>query len=165
MTIRYTPLKIIYSYNLDFTITPNSYFKVPVTDKWVNEIKKVWQDAESTLKMINERIKCFYDRSVKDTPEFKPGDKVCKNIKQSWPNWKLQDCWLGPFKILERIGLVDTKEIRSILCSMLNCSLNIRKNGYCHYGHNGCYGYYDKVPILTAIIAATFYFFVHYDPL
>ena len=37
-----------------------------------------------------------------------------------------------------------------------------------HYGYNGCYGCYGcygKVPILTAIIAATFYFFVHYDPL
>jgi hypothetical protein len=103
----------MYGYNLEFTVTPpNSSSKVPVADEWANEIKEVWQDAKSTLKMVNERMKCFYDRSVKDAPEFKLGDKVWldgKNIKQSQLNWKLQDCRLGPFEILEWIGLVDYK--------------------------------------------------------
>jgi hypothetical protein len=49
---------------------------------------------------------------VKDVPEFKPGDKVwldAKNIKQSRPMQKLSDRRLGPFEVLEKVGVVDYK--------------------------------------------------------
>jgi len=59
MTTGHTPFKIIYNYNLKFIITFNSSFKVLVADEQENEIKK---------EMLNERMKCFYDRSIKDAP-------------------------------------------------------------------------------------------------
>jgi len=66
----------MYGYDLEFTIAPNSSSKVLVANEWANEIQEIRWEAENVLRMTNERIKCFFNRSVKDAPEYKVGDKV-----------------------------------------------------------------------------------------
>jgi hypothetical protein len=59
------------------------------------------------LRIVNERMKKFYDRGVKEAPKFKKGDLVwleAKNIHQKRPNKKFSDRRLGPFKVIEKVG-------------------------------------------------------------
>jgi len=88
-TTGHTPFKVMYGYDLEFTVAPNSSSKVPAADERANEMREVRQETESTLRMVNERMKRFFDRNVKDAPEYQVGDKVWldgSNIKQSRPN-------------------------------------------------------------------------------
>ena len=108
----HSPFKVLYGYNPDFTIHPNSMSVIPAADERVDQMKEARDDAENTLKMVNERMKRFYDKGVKEAPQYKIGDKVwldAKNLKQRRPSQKLSDRRLGPFEILEKIGEVNYK--------------------------------------------------------
>jgi hypothetical protein len=73
-------------------------------------MKEAREDAESMLRMANERMKRYYDKNIKDAPQFKKGDLVwleAKNIHQKRPNKKLSDRRLGPFEVLEKTGDVN----------------------------------------------------------
>jgi hypothetical protein len=93
-------------------------------------MKEAREDAESMLCMANERMKRYYDRNIKNAPQFKKGDLVwleAKNIHQKRPNKKLSDRRLGPFEVLEKTGDINYRlnshqNIKYILCSMLNYS-------------------------------------------
>jgi hypothetical protein len=76
----------------------------------MNEMKEAREDAESMLRMENEQMKCYYDKNVKDTPQFKEGNLVwleAKNIHQKRSNKKLSDRRLGPFTVMEKISDVN----------------------------------------------------------
>lgn len=66
-----SPFKVLYGYNPDFTISPNSTLMVPTADERLNEIKNAQKDAKAMLEIANENIKHFYDKGVKDAPEYK----------------------------------------------------------------------------------------------
>jgi hypothetical protein len=40
----------------------------------MNKMKEAQEDAESMLRMANEWMKRYYDKNVKDAPQFKEGD-------------------------------------------------------------------------------------------
>jgi len=44
---------------------------VPTADERLNEIKNAQKDAKAMLEIANENIKHFYDKGVKDAPEYK----------------------------------------------------------------------------------------------
>jgi len=104
------PFKVLYGYNPEFTISPNSVSNIPAADEQMNEMKEAREDAESMLRMANERMKRYYDKNIKDVPQFKEGDLVwleAKNIHQRRPNKKLSDRRLGPFTVMEKISDVN----------------------------------------------------------
>jgi hypothetical protein len=106
----HSPFKVLYGYNPDFTISPNSASNVPAADERSNEMKEAREDAEAMLRMANERMKRYYDRNIKEAPQFKKGDLVwleAKNIRQKRPNKKLSDRRLGPFEVIEKTGDVN----------------------------------------------------------
>jgi hypothetical protein len=85
---------------------------IPDADDRLNEMKKAQEEAKSTLEIANEHMKHFYDHRINNAPEFKPGDKVwldAKNVKQCRPSAKLSNRRLGPFEVLEKVGIVDYK--------------------------------------------------------
>jgi hypothetical protein len=112
MATGHSPFHILYGYNPEFIISPNSSNMIPDANDRLNEMKKAQEEAKSTLEIMNECMKCFYNHGVKNTPEFKPGDKVwldARNIKQHRPSAKLSDRRLSPFEVLEKVGMVDYK--------------------------------------------------------
>jgi hypothetical protein len=81
----HSPFKLLYGYNPEILIHPNLNSTNPTADERIDMLKEAQEDAKSTLQLVNERMKKFYDRGVKDTPTFKKGDKVwlnTKNIRQ-----------------------------------------------------------------------------------
>ncbi|KAG2085770.1 uncharacterized protein F5147DRAFT_588782, partial [Suillus discolor] len=77
----HSPFKILYGYNPEFTFSPISNSKVPAADERVDAMREAKEDADSMLRMANERMKRFYDKGVKDAPQFEKGDMVWLNTK------------------------------------------------------------------------------------
>src|ERR1700709_2193988 len=107
-----SPFKTIYGYNPEFITSPNSNSTIPAADEIADEIGKAQEDVKSTLEIVNERMKRFFDHGVKNAPQFEIGDQVwldAKNIKQRRPSVKLSDRRLGPFEVLEKVGELNYK--------------------------------------------------------
>ncbi|MBW0554671.1 hypothetical protein O181_094386 [Austropuccinia psidii MF-1] len=63
----------------------------------------VKEELESAIRILKE----YADRNRGVPPDFQHGDKVwltSKNIKTQRPTKKLSERWLGPFKVLKKIG-------------------------------------------------------------
>ena len=61
---------------------------------------------EASLKMAVETIKQFYDQTKEESIWYKKGDKVwleTTNIITKHPIKKLDNKYLGPFEILEKV--------------------------------------------------------------
>jgi len=81
----HSPFKVLYGYDPEFVVSPNSHSKVPVAEERMNTLKDMKEDAESILRINNERMKHFYDKGVSEAPLFEKGDLVwldAKNIHQ-----------------------------------------------------------------------------------
>ena len=62
---------------------------------------------EANLKMVVETIKQFYDQTKGESIQYKKGDKVwleVTNITTKYSIKKLDNKYLEPFKILEKVG-------------------------------------------------------------
>jgi len=71
-------------------------------------IEEVWQLVKEESNLSQTRIADFADRKRKPAPVYYPGDFVFLNgkaIKTRRPSEKLDHKNLGPFKVLERVGL------------------------------------------------------------
>jgi len=55
---------------------PQTEYKSQSAKDFVNEIKKVHQEAESSLKQAAKTMKKFHDRKKGDTCKYSVGDKV-----------------------------------------------------------------------------------------
>ena len=61
---------------------------------------------EVSLKMVAETMKRFYNQTKKESIQYKKGDKVwpeTTNITTKHPMKKLDNKYLGPFEILEKV--------------------------------------------------------------
>ena len=82
-------------------------FKNETVEEFVERMKKLREEAESSLKAAQEMMKRYYDRKRSDSKKYKVGDKVWLegyHIHTDRPMKKLDDKRYGPFKILEKIG-------------------------------------------------------------
>ena len=62
---------------------------------------------EASLKIAMETIKQFYNQTKEESIQYKKGDKVwleATNVTTKCPIKKLDNKYLGPFKILEKVG-------------------------------------------------------------
>jgi len=72
--------------------------KVQAVDEFVNELKKIQEEAEAALRKARGDMKRFADRTHAHTPEYKEGDQVwlsTKNLNINRPSRKLTKRQLG----------------------------------------------------------------------
>src|SRR5437762_1891197 len=80
---------------------------VPATKEWVNKVKEIQTELKATLKVAQKRQVKAYDEKHKATLPFKVGEKVWllrHHMRMKQPSDKLDDKWLGLFKIKEVIS-------------------------------------------------------------
>jgi hypothetical protein len=73
-------------------------------------LRKLYTQLARDIDFINLRIKKYYDDHHREGPNLKEGEKVYllrRNIKTKRPSNKLDHLRLGPFKIKEKLGLVN----------------------------------------------------------
>ena len=70
-------------------------------------MSKVWKEVETSLKMAVETIKWFYDRTKRESIQYKKGNKVwleATNVTTKRFMKKLDNKSLESFEILEKVG-------------------------------------------------------------
>ncbi|MBW0491574.1 hypothetical protein O181_031289 [Austropuccinia psidii MF-1] len=75
--------------------------------KFSTKIQSVQQAVKEESESAIRRFKKYADRNRTIPPDFQPGHKVwlaSKNIKPTRPTKKLSERWLGPFKVIKKIG-------------------------------------------------------------
>ena len=76
------------------------------------ELKQVHNQLTETIKETNEKVRQQANKSRKDGPQLKKGDKVyllTRNLKTKRPSKKLDHVKVGPFLIIEERGPVNYK--------------------------------------------------------
>src|SRR6266702_2339546 len=72
----------------------------------IEEIMELYKNLRNTARIVQERIKKYYNKKRSKGPALKGGDKVWllyKNFKSRQLSKKLDYIKLGPFKIVEKI--------------------------------------------------------------
>jgi hypothetical protein len=103
-----SPFYANYGYHPRFTLKVTDHSMVPVAEDRVLQLQQLHKDLVSALTKAQERYKKFFDRKVKESPQFNTNDKVwllSHNITTARPSRKLDHKRLGPFKIIKKIGL------------------------------------------------------------
>ena len=70
-------------------------------------MNKVQEKVKASLKMAMETMKQFYNQTKGESIQYKKGDKVwfeVTNVTIKYPMKKLNNKYLGPFEILEKVG-------------------------------------------------------------
>ena len=102
-----SPFFALYGYNPEFAVSPPTAFpKIPEAERRLEELREVQKEAQAALEVAADRMKRYYDHSVRGAPEFKPGDLVwldARNISLERAR-KLSPRRLGPYKVKRRIG-------------------------------------------------------------
>ena len=107
-----TPFFANYGKNLNSFLQPR---EGPNTEKALvkaKELKQVYNQLTETIKETNEKVRQQADKSRKDGPQLKKGDKVyllTRNLKIKRPSKKLDHVKVGPFLIIEERGPVNYK--------------------------------------------------------
>jgi len=71
-------------------------------EEFVNELKKIQEEAEAALCKAHDDMKRFADRTCTHVPEYKEGDQVwlsTKNLNINQPLRKLTERQIGPYTI------------------------------------------------------------------
>lgn len=84
---------------------------MPITESaeaFASRMERVREDASAALAKAASTMKRYYDQRHSRAPEYKIGDLVyleASHLRTDRPSRKLDDRRLGPFKILEKVGL------------------------------------------------------------
>lgn len=81
--------------------------KVPAAEDLAEKLKEVNAETKAMINMAQERYKEQADKHRAQDPEFAVGDMVWlnrKNIETNRPSKKLDWKYLGPYKVIERVG-------------------------------------------------------------
>jgi Chromo (CHRromatin Organisation MOdifier) domain len=109
-TIKCSPFYANYGYNLRFTIDlwfPQSAISAPAAAELANKLKTLYEDLIETVTLVQNDQAHYYDAKHKRI-EFQKGDHVwlsSTNVHTKCLNKKLDWKRLGPFTIIEKIGL------------------------------------------------------------
>ena len=64
------------------------------------------RNLHESAKLVQERMKRYYNQKVSEGPDLKEGDKVyllTKNFESKWPSKKLDYVKMGLFKIISKV--------------------------------------------------------------
>jgi transposase InsO family protein len=102
-----SPFKATYGYEPKTSLTPRQAKKTSETAKEkVEKLMQLHQNLQKTAKLVQERMKKYYDQKVSEGPDLKEGDKVyllTKNFESKRPSKKLDHVRMGPFKIVSKV--------------------------------------------------------------
>ncbi len=102
--------KANYRYKLRILLTLRQMKKTSInTKERIEEIIELYKNLRNTAKLVQERIKRYYDKKRSKGLALKEGDKVqllYRNFKSRQLSKKLNYIKLGPFKIVEKISEV-----------------------------------------------------------
>jgi hypothetical protein len=76
-------------------------------DDFAHQMQDIQEEASSALKIAQEQMERYYDRTRGISRNYQVGDKVWlegNDISTDRPSKKLEDKRYGPFKILEQVG-------------------------------------------------------------
>ncbi|KAG8703852.1 hypothetical protein FRC09_003909 [Ceratobasidium sp. 395] len=102
-----SPFYACYGFHPRFAVGDNSIGDVPAADDRANWLKTNYDELKAALDLSNEKIKEYYDRKHRAPENIKVGAKVwlsSKDITTNRPSKKLAAKWLGPFKVLKKVG-------------------------------------------------------------
>jgi len=94
------------NFNISLRPTDDKHVDISATD-FAHKLSLTHQILRQELASSADRMKRFYDRSRQEAPSFEPGDKVwlsTRNIVTRRKAKKLDHRFIGPFKVLEKIG-------------------------------------------------------------
>ena len=76
--------------------------------EFVERMKRVQEEAEATLKKMQEEMKRYADRNRREMEKWKKGDQVILSIKDLVLKerlvWKLVERYVGPYEIEEVVS-------------------------------------------------------------
>jgi len=102
-----SPFKTNYKYALRTLLSPRQAKKSnKIGKKRAEKLMVLHKELCESAKMVQERMKLYYNRKKSEGPDLKKGDKVWllhKNFKSQQPSKKLDYIKLGPFRIIARI--------------------------------------------------------------
>jgi len=108
-----SPFKANYGYEPRTSLSPRQAKKTSSTAKQRMEtLMNLHANLTETAKVVQQRMKRYYDAKRSEGPDLKEGDKVWllhKNFKSRRPSKKLDHVRLGPFEIIQRISPVTFK--------------------------------------------------------
>jgi len=108
-----SPFKANYGYEPRTSLSPRQAKKTSSTAKQRMEtLMNLHKNLTETAKVVQQRMKKYYDAKRSEGPDLKEGDKVWllhKNFKSRRPSKKLDHVRLGPFEIIQRISPVTFK--------------------------------------------------------
>ena len=102
----YSPFYLMYGFNPDFTV-PVRPTDVPAADERIEELRRAREDATAALNLSAERMKAYFDRYVRDAPQYKEGDKVwldTRHLRVVDIPRKLVNKYTGPYRIKRKIS-------------------------------------------------------------
>ena len=103
-----SPFYANYGYHPRFTFKLTDHSTVPIVEERVRQLQHLHKDLTLAISKAQERYKKFFDKKIKESPQFNLNDKVwllSRNITTARPSRKLDHKRLGPFKITQKIGL------------------------------------------------------------
>ncbi|QRW24093.1 Retrotransposable element Tf2 protein [Rhizoctonia solani] len=103
-----SPFQICYGLNPQFSVGQKLDELVPNADKHAEFLEKGYDKVKAALSLSQERMKHFYDQHHREEEEIQVGDKVWlshQNISTNRPSIKLSHKKLGPYLVIEKIGL------------------------------------------------------------
>lgn len=80
---------------------------VPAANDHAKKMKEIHEEVTVMLQLSKEKQKEFYDRHVRESPEYQPGDMVWLSHGQIITDHtllKLDHRKLGPYKVVERVS-------------------------------------------------------------
>jgi hypothetical protein len=106
-----SPFKANYGYEPKTSLSPRQAKKSSETaEERIETLMNLHKDLQESAKIVQERMKRYYDLKVSEGPDLKEGDKVWllhKNISSRRPSKKLDHVKLGPFKVKKKITEVN----------------------------------------------------------
>lgn len=103
----FSPLFVNKGFHVNTGLNVQKEVKNDSAQTFVDDMKKIREEAESALKVAQETMKRFYDRKRQDAKPYQVGDLVWLegyHIKTDRPMKKLEDKRYGPFKIMAKVG-------------------------------------------------------------
>jgi len=101
------PFKANYGYALRTLLSPKQAKKSSkVGKKRAEKLMVLHKELCKSVKMVQERMKMYYNKKRSEGPDLKEKDKMWllyKNFKNWWLSKKLNYIKLGPFRILVKV--------------------------------------------------------------
>lgn len=107
-----SPFFANYGYNPTISNVTNPGQCIPEVRQRLSQLSEVQNELKESIKRAQEKMKEYYDSKRQEGLTWSVGDWVwlsSKNLSTTRPSAKLDHRWLGPYKIVERIGHLEYK--------------------------------------------------------